>query len=328
MLFSASLFLICLAALLTFWQPHGLSSAVVTCISGGIIILLAGFSHHAGWQVVAHVGWVLIGLVAALGLFILLLILNVPRLVVRKNEHLTYGVLAGIWLWLILGIGWLYNISHGNFSGTLWPWVTFIPVFSVYIGILFAASLVGFLRANLWRARKADTIVILGAGLLHGDQIGRVLGSRLDTALALARRQKGPVTLLVTGGQGPDETTTEAAAMADYLIAHDWPQDQIVQETQATNTFSNLLYSQRLWGQLPHQGGRVVIVTNNYHLFRAEHLASQLGIRFGGYPAPTRLGYLPTAWAREFLAIIMLHPRLHRGVLVGLIATNILWFLI
>lgn len=328
MLLSASLILILLAVLLTFWQPYGLSSAVMTCISGGLIILLASFSLHAGWQLVAHIGWVVIAVVAFLGLFILLLILNAPHLVVRKNERLTYSLLAGIWVWLFLGFGWGYGLNSGHFGESWWPWLTFIPAFSVYLGILFAASLAGYCRANLWRARRANTILILGAGLLHGNQIGSVLGSRLDTALNLARRQKGPVTLIVSGGQGPDETTTEAAAMAAYLVAHDWPREQILLETKATNTFTNLLYSQRLWSKLPHQGGRLVIVTNNYHLFRAEHLASQLGLRFGGYPAPTRIGYLPTAWAREFLAILMLHPRLHRGVLIAMIATNVLWFLI
>lgn len=328
MLLTASVILILLAVLLTFWQPHGLSSAVMTCISGGLIILFASFSHHPGWQLVAHLGWGLITIIGVVGLFSLLLILNAPHLVVRKKERLTYGLLAGIWLWLILGVGWGFRLASGHFGESWWPWVTFIPAFSAYLGVLYGASLVGNLRANVWRARRADTILILGAGLRNGHEIGRVLGSRLDTALALARRQKGPVTLLVSGGQGPDETISEAAAMAAYLEAHDWPSDQIVQETRATSTFTNLLYSQRLWTKLPQQGGRVVIVTNNYHLFRAEHLASQLGIRCGGYPASTRWGYLPAAWAREFLAIIMLHPRLHRGVLIGMVAANILWFLI
>lgn len=328
MLLTVSLILILLTALLTFWQPHGLSSAVMTCVSAGLIILLAGFSHHAGWQLVAHIGWGVMGLVGIAGLFVLLLILNAPRLVVRKRERLTFGLLAGIWVWLILGIGWGYGLASGDFGESWWPWLTFIPAFSIYLGILFAASLVGYVRANIWRAHRANTILVLGAGLRHGNQIGRVLASRLDTALALARRQKGPVTIVVSGGQGPDETTTEAAAMTAYLVDHEWPSEHILQETKATSTFTNLLNSQRLWAKLPQQGGRVVIVTNNYHLFRAEHLASQLGIRFGGYPAPTPGSYLPAAWAREFLAIIMLHPRLHRGVLIGMIAGNILWFLI
>ncbi|ABJ64865.1 YdcF family protein [Levilactobacillus brevis] len=329
MLISASLFLLCLSILLTFWQPRGLTSAVVTCLSGGLLILLASFSHHAAWQWVAHIGWVLIGVVAFSGLALLLLILLAPQKVLRKRERLTPILLGGIWLWLLLDLGWIIALlRESNFADSFWPWLSFIPIFSIYLGILFGASIIGYLRANVWRARRADTIVILGAGLRHGSQIGRTLANRLDAALKLAHRQSTPTTLIVTGGQGPDEHLTEAEAMTTYLVNHGWPQERIIQESRATSTLTNLLYSQRLWSQLPHQGGRVVIVTNNYHLFRAEHLASQLGLLLGGYPAPTRRGYLPAAWAREFLAIIMLHPRLHRGILVGLITANILWYLL
>lgn len=328
MVLSTIVFLICLTALFTFWQPRGLTSAVVTTVSCALIIIVASFSKHLWAQVLAHVGWVLIALVGGLGIFTLLLILNAPHLVVRKQERLTYGLIAGVWLWVILAVGWVYGLNSGHFGTSFWPWLTFIPAFSTYLGILFAASLFGALRADWWRAKRADTLLILGAGLQHGDQIGRVLGSRLDTALALAQRQIKKPTIIVSGGQGPDETCPESTAMAAYLVAHGWDAKDIIEENQATNTLSNILYSQRLWSQLPDGGGKVVIVTSNYHLFRAEHLASELGLRIGGYPAHVRWSYLPGAWAREFLAIIMLHPRLHRGVLIGFLTANVLWLLL
>jgi len=328
MLLSASAAIIFLIILLTIWDPHGLTSAVITVLGGGLITVFATLSRHPWAVPLADLGKLTILGIGAWGLFTLLLIIGTPSLVVRKRERLTLGLIAGIWLWLILGGAWLYALSHGTFNDTIWPWLSFIPAFSFYLGILFAASAVGYLRATSFRARHADTLVILGAGLLNGNQIGRVLGARLDTALAFASRQDHPVTLIVSGGQGSDETTSEAAAMADYLERHDYPADLIIQENAATNTRTNLLNSQRLWWRLPNQGGRVVLVTNGYHLFRTRLLAQHLRLHVSGYPAPTRFGYLPIGWAREFLALIMLHPRRHRGVLIGMVAMNLLWMLV
>lgn len=328
MLLSLIFFLLCFTALMTFWQPHGLFSAVITSLSGGLIILIASFSHHQWAHGLALIGWAIVAVIVISGLVTLGLILSRPQRILRKQERLTWGLRLAIGLWLVLGCGWGWAVFTSHFSDTLWPWLTFIPVFSLYLGFLYAASLVGFWRASLHGVRHADTLVILGAGLINGHQVGQVLASRLDTALAFAQRQKSPVTLLVTGGQGPDETVTEAAAMAAYLQDHGFPAERIIQETAATNTLTNLFNSQRLWIKLPHQGGRVVLVTSSYHLFRAQILAHHLGIRFPGLPAPTRWTYLPIAWAREFLAILMLHPRLHRGVLVTLVVINGLWLLL
>lgn len=307
MLLSASAAIIFLIILVTIWDPHGLTSAVITVLGGGLITLFATLSHQPWAVPLADLGKLIILGIAVWGLFTLFLIIGTPTLVVRKRERLTFGLIAGIWLWLILGSVWLYAVSHGTFTDTVWPWLSFIPAFSLYLGILFGASAVGYLRVISFRASHADTLVILGAGLLNGDQIGRVLGARLDTALAFASRQDHPVTLIVSGGQGTDETISEAAA---------------------TNTRTNLINSQRLWWRLPNQGGRVVLITNGYHLFRTRLLAQHLHLHVGGYPAPTRLGYLPIGWAREFLALIMLHPRIHRGVLIGMIAMNLLWMLV
>ncbi|HJE87051.1 YdcF family protein [Levilactobacillus brevis] len=327
MLLSASIVLICLVILLTIWDPHGLTSAVVTILSGGLITLMATLSQRPWAPLIADTGRFIIAIIGCWGLFTLLLIIGSPRLIVRKREHLAWGLIAGIWVWLFLGVAWIYAVGHGAFNDTIWPWLSFIPAFSLYLGIFFAAGLVGYLRVVCLRARHADTLVVLGAGLINGDQIGRVLGARLDTALAFAKRQDHPVTLIVTGGQGPDESLSEAAAMADYLTRRGYPAARIIQETAATNTRTNLINSQKLWWRLPNQGGHVVLITNGYHLFRTRLLAHQLGIHAGGYPAPTRPGYIVVGWAREFLALIMLHPRLHRGVLIGLIATNVLWML-
>ncbi|KRN03423.1 hypothetical protein FD13_GL000212 [Levilactobacillus senmaizukei DSM 21775 = NBRC 103853] len=327
MFLSSCIILLCIAALANFWQPRGLASLVTTGLCGAGITLLATFSHHPWAQVIGAIGWTIMGLIALAGVGILALILVAPHRVVRKHERLTSGILLIVWAAVFLNGGWLTSLLAGRLDFSLWEWFGFVPVFTLYIGLIFGASLLGVARAALLRSQRADTIVILGAGLLRGHHIGRVLGNRLLAGLRLANRQKTPPVIIVTGGQGPDETMSEAAAMAAFLQRHGYDTAKIRLEDQATNTQTNLINSQRLWQRLPHGGGRVVVVTSNYHLFRAEYLASRLGLIIGGYPAPTRLTYLPLGWSREFLAILMFHPRLHRGVLIALFTVNLLWMI-
>lgn len=327
-LLSAIVFLLCLTALITFWEPHGLFSAVTTSFCGGLIILITSFSPHQWAHGLAVIGWLVVALIAFSGLVTLILIMGWPHAVLKKRERLTGWLRLAIAGWLLLSAGWSWAALSGHFTDTLWPWLTFIPVYSLYLGLLYAASLIGFWRVSLVSAHHADNLVVLGAGLHRGHIIGRTLQSRLDTALALATQQDHPVTIIVTGGQGADEDLPEASAMAAYLKQHHFPAANLIEEPVATNTFSNLLNSQPLWAQLPQQGGRVVVVTSNYHLFRTQILAHQLGLHLGGAAAPTRWGTLPLAWAREFLAIVILHPRLHRSVLLALLGLNILGVLI
>ncbi|WP_125547461.1 YdcF family protein [Levilactobacillus lindianensis] len=322
------IFILVVVGLTTWWQPQGLFSAAITVIGGGLITGLAYRSYGWGAQLLAGIGTICIGFIGLWGLLTLLLIAIRPQLIVRKRERLSLGMSLGIWGWLLLSIGWIWALGTGHFTGTLWPWLTFIPALSAYLGLLFAASVVGYLRVVIWHARRADTLVVLGAGLINGHHIGRVLAARLDTALHFARQQAHPVTIIVSGGQGPDEDLTEAAAMAAYLRNHHFPAAAIHLESAASNTQANLANSLAIWQRLPHHGGRVVVITNGYHLFRTRRLARHMGLNVGSIPAPTPLDYVPIGFAREFMAILVSNWHFHWLIALGLLVANLIWLLI
>ena len=66
-------------------------------------------------------------------------------------------------------------------------------------------------------ARKADAIVVLGAA----QYVGRpspVLRARVDHAVSLWKRGLAP-TLILTGGTGVGDTTSEAAVARKYAMS-------------------------------------------------------------------------------------------------------------
>jgi uncharacterized SAM-binding protein YcdF (DUF218 family) len=164
--------------------------------------------------------------------------------------------------------------------------------------------------------RRADYVVVLGAGLLDGGQVPRLLASRLERGRAvyekLASRGAGPL-LIVSGGKGGDEQVSEAAAMARYLTERGFPAGRLILEDRSASTEQNLLFSKAIIDQ-QRPAARCVIVTSGFHAFRAAIIARRLGINGQATGARTAGYYWPGAMLREFAAVLYSHKLVNAGV--------------
>lgn len=192
-----------------------------------------------------------------------------------------------------------------------------------YVSFLFCCYLgYAFLYSRLRVRPGVDFVVVLGSRIIDG-RIPPLLASRLDKAIALYRdeRDRGGDPLVVTsGGQGPDENQPESHAMAEYLLAHGVPEDKVLREDRSTTTAQNLTFSRELM-QRHRPGYRCVVVTNNFHAFRAAILARTAKVNGQVVGAPTALYYWPSATIREFAAVIMEHRLVNLSV-TGLLAVT------
>jgi uncharacterized SAM-binding protein YcdF (DUF218 family) len=126
--------------------------------------------------------------------------------------------------------------------------------------------------------------------------------------------RKGRSPLLVTsGGQGPNEDVPESHAMAAYLVERGVPDEQILREDKSTTTWENLTFSRDLMAGLRPQY-RCLIVTNNFHAFRAALTARKAKVNGQVIGSPTAAYYWPTATIREFVAILVSHPYINGGI--------------
>jgi uncharacterized SAM-binding protein YcdF (DUF218 family) len=164
--------------------------------------------------------------------------------------------------------------------------------------------------------RRADYVVVLGAGLLDGGQVPRLLASRLERGRAvyekLASRGADPL-LIVSGGKGSDEQVSEAAAMARYLTERGFPAGRLILEDRSASTGENLLFSKAIMDQ-QRPGARCVIVTSGFHAFRAAIIARRLGIDGQATGARTAGYYWPGAMLREFAAVLYSYKLVNAGV--------------
>ena len=149
-------------------------------------------------------------------------------------------------------------------------------------------------------------MVILGCQL-RADGPSVSLRDRLDTALAYLEEHPD-MTVVVSGGQGASEPTTEAQGMYDYLVQHGVDGGHILMEGRSFNTRENVAYSLEVLAAGEYDTGRgVVLVSNFYHLTRARMLWERAG---GAGPVSTLAApssHLPTTLkmlVREPLALV------------------------
>lgn len=152
--------------------------------------------------------------------------------------------------------------------------------------------------------QACDAVIILGAGL-NGEEITPSLQHRLDAAMELLASLPDDIPVVVTGGQGRDETIPEGEAMEKYLVQKGVPAQRIMKEVKATSTYENFLFSREMLMQAGNPAASVTVVTNNFHMRRAAMLAERTGFdRVYCYSAPLDNYLKPTYYLREYFATI------------------------
>lgn len=198
-----------------------------------------------------------------------------------------------------------------------------------YISFLFLCFLVyAFVYSRVRSSRKVDFVVVLGSGLI-GSRVPPLLASRLDRAQQVYERMvsKGRTPRIVTsGGQGPNEDLPESHAMAAYLVERGIPEDRILREDRSTTTWENLTFSHELMEKLQPEY-RCLIVTNNFHAFRAALTARKAKVNGQVIGSPTATYYWPTATIREFVAILAAHPYLNGTICLLITLAAVLRYL-
>lgn len=131
-------------------------------------------------------------------------------------------------------------------------------------------------------AKPADAIVVLGAAQYSGRP-SPVLRARLDHAVALWKQGLAP-RLIVTGGRGTGDTTTEAAVSRRYVLRQGVADSVILLEDNGRTTNASL---HAVADIMRHHGlRRAILVSDPFHMLRLQLLARRLGMQSA--TSPTR----------------------------------------
>ncbi len=206
---------------------------------------------------------------------------------------------------ILSGICFLYYIAVGSYAGFASPFVSFWifvtsfflligvfnyfmikkqiydkinNIFKMFFGIVSVILIITFILiltlviSKMWEFpdEKVDFVIVLGAKV-NGEKPSKTLIKRLDKTLEYLEKNEECL-IIVSGGQGKDEDISEAEAMKRYLVDKGIEDNRIIKEDKSTSTNENLDFSKTIIDSL-EKGENIAIVSNNFHIFRAEKLA-------------------------------------------------------
>jgi len=239
-------------------------------------------------------------------------------MVVLKKESRSLSnlltFLLALGLTVLLGFYSYFSLSLPLWGAALFS--SLLLVIGYFLLVLYNFLTISILYQYNQPKYQQDYIIVLGSGLINGNQVPPLLGKRIEKAIEFYHEQvqktcKAPI-LLMSGGQGNDESLPESEAMKQFAIERGIPEKDILVETESRNTLENMNFSKKIMDQ--HSNNKdyqAIFSTNNYHLFRAGIFARVAHLRADGIGAKTAFYFLPNAFLREFIAIVMMKKKRH-----------------
>lgn len=126
--------------------------------------------------------------------------------------------------------------------------------------------------------QKVDAILVLGCQVKPDGSLSLMLQDRLNEALSLYN-QKVSNKIIVSGDHGTKEYD-EVNAMKLYLIEQGVASEDIFMDHAGFSTYESVYRAKHIF-----EANKIVIVTQQYHLYRSLYVANSLGIEAYGVSA-------------------------------------------
>ncbi len=134
------------------------------------------------------------------------------------------------------------------------------------------------------RIKNADCILVLGALVWENGKPSHILEDRILTGIELYRT--GVSSALLMSGDHGKKTYDEVNAMKKYAIAKGVPRKCVFTDHAGFSTYDSCYRARDIFC-----AQKIVIVTQQYHLYRAIYLARSLGLEAYGVASDRRIIY-------------------------------------
>jgi len=126
-----------------------------------------------------------------------------------------------------------------------------------------------------------DCIIVLGCQVKEDGTLSHMLRDRLSRGVELYQMGAAPK-LLMSGDHGRKDYN-EVAAMKQYAIDNGVPSADVFMDHAGFSTYKTVYRAKEVF-----QARKVIIVTQQYHLYRALYIADSLGLEAYGVSADHR----------------------------------------
>ena len=175
----------------------------------------------------------------------------------RKRFIITWIILAGLFL---SGVATVFGVN----------------------GYVKAVGNAGLLTADeACNLEGVDCIIVLGCQVRDDGSLSHMLHDRLQVGVDLYDNGASPK-LLMSGDHGR-EHYNEVGAMKQYALERSVPSENVFMDHAGFSTYETMYRAKEIF-----KAEKVVIVTQEYHLYRALYIARQFGLEAYGVAADVR----------------------------------------
>ena len=125
-----------------------------------------------------------------------------------------------------------------------------------------------------------DCAVVLGAGVRNGEPTP-MLRDRLLTGIELYK--SGAVKKLIMSGDHGSEDYDEVNIMKSFAVDNGVPDEDIFMDHAGFSTYETIYRAKEIF-----EADNIIIVSQEYHLYRALYIAEKLGVKAVGVSADLR----------------------------------------
>lgn len=180
-------------------------------------------------------------------------------------------------------------------------------IFLIFVSSFLIFSFTIFLIANIlmlskisWKNPQKNIVIVLGCQVI-GENPSIMLSERINAAYNYLLENPEAVAIL-SGGQGKTEAISEAECIFRNLVKKGISENRLLKEDKSTSTEENLLFSKKIIEE-NQLSSEVVLITNEFHCYRAEYMAKKQNLLPQTYSAKTHWYLFPTFYLREICAI-------------------------
>lgn len=158
--------------------------------------------------------------------------------------------------------------------------VASVIVLSINFYVIFSTKKQILKDTDYSNLKDIDCILVLGAGV-WGDSPSPMLEDRLNTAIKLY--EEGVASKIIMSGDHGREDYDEVNIMKEYAIEKGVPSEDIFMDHAGFSTYDSIYRVKEIF-----EAENIVIVTQEYHLYRALHIANSLDINAYGVNSDPR----------------------------------------
>ncbi len=211
------------------------------------------------------------------------------------------GSLTGIFLGAALVLYGYHYTTANAFLSTNHLVRNGMLVAMVAIALIAVLLTIRMVKATNNAPQGDETVVVLGCGV-NKTIPSRMLMRRINAAYNYLCEHPDAIAIL-SGGKGNGEDISEAEAMFRVLTNRGISPDRLIKEDKSTSTIENLRFSQQIIQSLGINE-EIVVITSDFHEYRASLIASSIGISCRSYPAHTPIDLIAPNYVRELYGIL------------------------